>query len=148
MGDPPMNHSWLEALKSSDNLPRLAFAVYLAMSLLVVPLFNDGDDLLLFSDWNLFDFNVRERVADFTWDGGKTYLLRDMNTQAKNSGLKVERIFKSASFDNFKGVSDFDRDAIKKFCDCETVEFRWLQGSLNEHFLEKRNLRVLERETF
>jgi hypothetical protein len=143
-----MKESKVKGLLAPQILPRVAFGIYALMCLLAVPVVNHDRDLVIFSSWGLFDFNVRQEVGDFTWDKGETYLLRDNISAAQKSGLNVGRIFKSALSGELQKISKHDRETIKYFCGCEEVEFQVLKGSLYEHIIAKESLKILLREQF
>ena len=119
--------------------------IYISISHVFLPVFHRGD-FLFFSRWDRMSAPPQKLVYDITWDEGNTFLLRDYRLQAQ-SHINIYRFF------NIIG-NPFLKEELKKhfysklmgFCKCQKLEIFELQGSLSDHIIYKKQLKIVNRE--
>jgi hypothetical protein len=118
--------------------------VYFLISHVFLPKYSSHKDFFLFSKWKLFASGPRLKVNDLTWDNGKTYLLRDYQKQLLNQGRTFLR---SLAYNTRKGnhteVKELLDKYFKRFPQKEPINFHTLNGSLAEHYIFKKKLKVI-----
>ncbi len=120
------------------------FLGYLFLAHLALPLTEHKSDLFLINSWDLYSFNVRATVRDFTWDSGKTYLLRDYRTEALKFELDLLHLLKFTSKSKtLESFPDHLIESVKEFCKCDKIVYVTLKGSQYDHYILKRNLETI-----
>ena len=84
-------------------------------------------------------------VYDITWDGGKTFLIRDYRQKAQGTNVLAREwhtLFyllriKSEKIRQYHSI-------ILKFCECKAIYRVKLKGSLTDHIIYKKPLQIEE----
>ena len=120
----------------------IILVVYISISHVFLPLFKK-DDFLLFFQWNMYSSMPAESVRDITWDEGKTFLFRDHRKAAKKAGIKLIPLLYLLLYSNAETLKNNFHKTLLDFCNCKNLNVFKLKGSLSEHVLYKRQLKVL-----
>ncbi len=120
--------------------------VYISISHIILPAFNKSH-FLFFSDWVLFSFTPLESVYDISWDGGKSFLLRDHRQKIPFSfqnqdSFKGNKFINSVLFNDYKTLKEKFVLDIKTKCQCENLQFFKLKGSIADHIIYKKQLEI------
>ncbi len=119
-------------------------SLYVATAHIFLPLSKKKEFLFLY-EWSLFVNMPRAFIYDITWDGGKTFLVRDYRGQVE--GTKAL----SRKWHTFFYLLINKREKIKKyhsiilkFCECKNIYLVKLKGSLTDHIIYKKPLQIEE----
>ena len=121
----------------------IVLVVYISISHIFLPLIKK-DDFLLFFQWNMFSGMPAESIYDITWDEGKTFLLRDHRKAAKKADIKLIPLLYLLLYSNTETLKNNFHQTLLNFCNCKNLDVFKLKGSLSEHILYKKQLKVLE----
>jgi len=116
------------------------------ISHIVLPYFKKRD-FFFFYQWNMFSFSPYTFVYDITCDQGKTFLIRDQKDQIKNvhSEIFLREIFHMIQMKNVNQiVSDF-KEPLKRICKTDTILLVKMRGSLWDHIVLKKDLKIEDR---
>ena len=99
-------------------------------------------DFFFLSTWKLFGFVPQYFVYDLTWDEGKTFLLRDHYKKleiSRYNNFKFRSFFRNGNLSEIKKI----KAKLLKLCQCKTIKFVKLRGSLADHFLQNEPLKIV-----
>ncbi|MCZ0932381.1 MAG: hypothetical protein OXJ52_04415 [Oligoflexia bacterium] len=115
-------------------------SLYVATAHILLPAFNKQVFFFLFR-WDVFSFMPKEFVYDFTFDEGKTFLIRDHNKKLKS----VNRFTLQSLLDKQKieRIRTNYKSSFLKLCQCESIYLIKLKGSLADHFIYKKPLKIV-----
>ena len=83
------------------------------------------------------------RTFDITWDKGENFLFRDHIKKAKFFGINVFILFSMAQKEDTKAINYFFRQQLLDLCQCQTLYFVKLKGTLAQHIIYKKQLNIL-----
>lgn len=131
--------------KFHNIIPIIFLLLYLSILHIFLPQFNDRKDFFIFSSWRLFSYGAETEIYDLSWDGGKTFLFRDLRKKAKVEGVDVKLLFYFVTKKNIKAIRTHKAllkwgGAARGHCDLFLFE---LKGSRYEHFFLKKRLDVI-----
>ena len=109
----------------------------LVMSFFVIPQFNNGRDIFLFSRWRLFADPPKKFIYDITWDEGHSFFFRDHRKSAKTKGIKIYSLFHSIQNGDPQRIKSNHLKMLKKTGSCEKLWLVKLKGPLYKHILFK-----------
>ena len=104
-----------------------------------LPLFSKEEFFFLFR-WNVFQFMPQKFVQDLAWDQGKTFLLRDHRKEINKLDIFRHLIFTK----NLDRIRKDYKNQLLKLCQCESIYFVSLKGSLADHLIYKKPLKIVE----
>ena len=119
--------------------------IYISISHIFLPAFHKND-FLFFSKWNRMWVTPKKFVYDITWDEGKTFLLRDHIQKAKHKGINTRRLFYVVRHLHKEENKKHFYSQLMDFCKCQKIEVFKLQGSLADHIIYKKQLKIQIRE--
>ena len=88
----------------------------------------------------MYSFRGEIKTYDVYFPEQQTFLFRDQGSIARRSGLNIHTIFYAL---NSLSTEDFAKQysvQLKEFCKCTDVHKAELQGSLYEHYVQKKDL--------
>ena len=121
----------------------VVLVIYISISHVLLPIVNKKDFLFFFR-WHLFSSMPAESIYDITWDGGKTFLLRDHRQKAKKTGIDLHTLLPLLLRSNTERLKNDFYQTLLDFCNCKNLNIFKLKGSLSEHILYEKQLKVLE----
>ena len=132
---------------SLNKLKIILVMAYMAVSHILLPRFNEGNDWYIFSRWDFFEEKKRDAVVDFHWtdEKGERYFFRDyaMNQSRPNFNFTV--LFNRAQSDTFIVEENAKYiDELRRFCSCHDLSIVKLRGSMAAHLLFHQELPLLE----
>ena len=116
--------------------------LYIATAHIFLPLFKKDEFYFLFS-WRLFVFMPQKYVYDLTWDQGKTFLTRDRRKKLRDIG-KSHVFFYLLNYENISWIKKDYKNQLLKLCQCQSIQFVTLKGSLTDHLIYKKPLEIVE----
>ena len=118
--------------------------LYISISHVVLPA-TQKTDFLFFFTWNLFSFLPAESIHDITWDKGQSFLFRDHKQKAKDKDINLNTLFHFVSNKKHKKIKYF-QSKLTKLCECENIYLYQLKGTLSEHIIYKKQLKILRKK--
>ena len=119
--------------------------LYISISHIVLPA-TKKTDFLFFFTWTLFHFMPMENIHDITWDKGQSFLFRDHKQKAKDKDINLNTLFYFViSNKHAKAKKNFLSKLIK-LCECENIYLYQLKGTLSEHIIYKKQLKILRKK--
>ena len=115
--------------------------IYISISHVFLPLFNKSDFLFFFK-WNMFSSMPLTSVYDITWDEGQSFLFKDHRQKAKAYGINTLTLFYFLMKADDKRIKKFFYSQLMDFCKCQKIEIFKLQGSLADHIIYKKQLKI------
>ncbi|MCZ0932730.1 MAG: hypothetical protein OXJ52_06235 [Oligoflexia bacterium] len=116
----------------------------MATAHIFLPSFNKEEFYFLFQ-WDLYSFTPQKFAHDLTWDQGKTFLLRDHKEQLRNMGMGRGFVFQTLlNRRNTRRIKKDYKAWLLRLCQCESIQFVKLKGSLTDHFIYKNPLEIVE----
>ena len=119
--------------------------IYISISHIFLPAFH-RQDFLFFSKWNRMFFAPRKVIHDITWDEGKTFLFRDYLREAQEAGIDMRWLFHVVDFLHREDNKRHFYSKLIYFCECQKLEIFTLQGSLSDHIIYKKQLKIQGRQ--
>ena len=119
--------------------------LYVCISHVVIPTFNNGRDILFFSAWAMFSSGSHGRILDITWGDGKYFLFKDYRLQAKALGIDLPRLHFAMSSRRIKSLRKRFGPSLRKLCQCETLYLVELSGDNYRHHVLKKPLPVVKK---
>lgn len=116
--------------------------IYISISHFFLPVFKK-DDFLFFFQWNMFSFMPMTKVRDITWDEGKTFFFRDYRWEAMSAGINIHTLFYLLnSSHGINTIQKYFYPELMKFCKCQNLKLVELEGSLSEHIIYTKPLKI------
>ncbi len=138
------NHDFISWRAEPSEVIRYIQIVYVVLTLLisffVIPHFNNGRDIFLFSDWRLFADPPQAFIYDITWDEGHSFLFRDHRKRAGAVGIKIYSLFRLTQNENIQRIKVDHLKMLRKMGSCEKLWLVKLRGPLYKHILFNENL--------
>ena len=127
--------------------------IYISVSHIFLPAFKvRRHSSLFFAKWNMFSFSPYKSIVDITWDGGQSFLLRDYRKKAISSGVSIRHIFflfyKARKTKRTIELRKYMRKQIINFCKCQEFDVVLLKGSLTDHIIYKKHLKILQKKHY
>lgn len=122
------------------------FCIFLMISHIFIPQWNQGEDYFIFSQWSLFSDPPRGVVTDISWDDGQTFLFRDHRGWVKRSGVNIHTLF---SLLRRGAVQRLQKDyclALMGFSKKQPIAIFRREGRLWDHLLAHKKMMTLEKQ--
>ncbi|HAG92098.1 MAG TPA: hypothetical protein DCL41_09510 [Bdellovibrionales bacterium] len=117
---------------------------YVFVAQVVLPQFNHGKDFGFVSTWRLFGLKRKDICYDITWDGGKSYLFRDHREEARRV-VNIHSLFFLVNRGLVSEIRKKYLHSLSQFGGCKDMELYQFDGPLHAHYLDGKNLKVLEK---
>lgn len=120
--------------------------IYIGICRLLLPYFNT-EEFFIFSTWSFFSGGPRSEVRDITFNGGQTFLYRDLHTQAVKANVDIHLLFFIMSWQDTVDYKDILLRELKKMSACPGIEVFTLKGTLADHMRKNKELPVIKKES-
>lgn len=122
----------------------LICSIYVLISHVFIPRFNNGRDFLFFTHWHLFAYKTQNFVYDLTWDHGETFFFRDYTGSAQGAGIDTHIIFYLVNFGHLKEAKKLYSQSLHQFCHCEKLKLVKMSGSFYQYIIRKQKLPIIK----
>ena len=96
----------------------------------------------------MFSFPPYKSVRDITWDEGQSFFFRDYRKKAVHSGVSIWGISHYLYRVRVIKLPKHLRKQIINFCKCQSFDVVLLKGSLSDHIIHKKQLKVLRKKHY
>lgn len=134
----------MKRLEASQSLGRRLlmsyFLICLLISHIIIPYWNNYEDFLFYSRWDLYGSEFNKPFYDLKCEAEEGYLIRDRRTEIKAHGISVFYLWHTLSYGERSLLKKNFLDPLQSICSSGSIQICKIEGPLYAHFLFKDNL--------
>jgi hypothetical protein len=131
--------------KNESKIGKIFFFGSVLISQLIIPIFNQNSNWLIFSKWTMLANIPEQQSADISWDGGRSFVFRDKYAQMSGN-VDLVALYNLVQRGDLEKVRKFHLKDIQTYCGCDGIEVYKLSLDPYDHLSRQSPFNIIARE--